>query len=67
MMERGMCALCLMRYDHYGNNPEPLGEVDDRVCDACNAVFVIPARMGTFSWAQCEALRALLGRATATP
>lgn len=30
----------------YGNNPEPLGEVEQRVCGDCNGMYVIPARLG---------------------
>lgn len=54
------CALCADPAGAWGNNPDPLGDVDDRVCDACNAVFVIPARLGAFTPAQTNALRRLI-------
>jgi hypothetical protein len=40
-----------------GNNPEPIGELDDRVCDDCNGTFVIPARLHMLSEAQVNTLR----------
>jgi hypothetical protein len=45
MLARGLCALCGAPYETYGNNPDPLGDHDDRVCDSCNERFVIPARL----------------------
>lgn len=60
LTEFGACALCDEPYDHYGNNPAPLGDVEQRVCDRCNAVFVIPARIGHFSGAQVRAIARLL-------
>ena len=32
-----------------GNNPDPIADPDDdsrRACDDCNAIYVIPARLG---------------------
>ncbi|MET0996097.1 MAG: hypothetical protein ABWY20_19380 [Mycobacterium sp.] len=54
------CALCGDDVGEWGNNPEPLGNFDARVCDACNARFVIPARLGTFTDSQVHALRILI-------
>jgi len=62
---RGHCAMCGAHLngawgaDVLGHNPEPLGDFDARVCDACNASFVIPARLGAFTPAQIMALRSL--------
>lgn len=58
--EYGTCALCDEPFDHYGNNPAPLGEVHQRVCDRCNAALVIPARIGHFTGAQVRAIATLL-------
>lgn len=61
----GTCSLCGGPYEHYGNNPYPLAEVDERCCDQCNYERVIPARLhkpegylGT--WAEAQAQRAAL-------
>lgn len=44
--ERGICALCEQPYDHFGNNPQPvLPNYEQRVCNDCNRVRVIPARL----------------------
>lgn len=39
------CSICGDKFIGWGNNPWPitLGE-DDKCCDMCNSVFVIPAR-----------------------
>ena len=49
MQETGTCSICDGPYTNFGNNPEPLASHDLRVCDECNAVLVIPARLGTLS------------------
>ena len=47
--ETGKCALCGKEYTHYGNNPQPLlPDIDQRVCDECNALVVI-ARLQQFA------------------
>ena len=43
--ETGKCSLCGNEYTHYGNNPEPLKEFEERCCDRCNMMKVIPARL----------------------
>lgn len=41
------CCLCGAEIFDYGNNPWPLNQnEDDRCCDICNEVYVIPARIG---------------------
>jgi len=60
MLERGMCSLCSVPFDHYGNNPDPIGFHDNRVCDECNEAFVIPARLGRLSTAQMFTLRRIV-------
>jgi len=45
MNETGTCAMCGGQYTHFGNNPEPLRPHDERVCDDCNAMYVVPARL----------------------
>jgi hypothetical protein len=45
MTETGTCSLCGGPYDHFGNNPEPLKDVEERCCDNCNTSKVIPARL----------------------
>ena len=39
-----ICIICGEELDGYGNNPAPVSEVG-QCCDACNAKFVIPARL----------------------
>lgn len=47
MQEKGKCFICQNDYEHYGNNPDPLvHNKGDRVCTACDRMFVIPTRMG---------------------
>jgi hypothetical protein len=42
--EEGECSLCGGRYDRYGNNPAPLGDLEARCCTTCNNELVIPVR-----------------------
>lgn len=39
-----ICCICGEEIDGHGNNPSPVKE-EGRCCDACNAKFVIPARI----------------------
>lgn len=39
------CSLCGCEFLGWGNNPEPLAPFEDRCCDACNMLKVIPARL----------------------
>jgi hypothetical protein len=40
------CCLCGETFTGYGNNPFPLSEnPEDRCCDTCNILKVIPARI----------------------
>lgn len=40
------CCLCGQMFMGLGNNPWPLSDKeDDRCCNACNEVRVIPARL----------------------
>ena len=40
------CCLCGCKFTGLGNNPWPLSENEnDRCCNACNEVRVIPARI----------------------
>lgn len=43
--EIGICSLCRGPYVRWGNNPAPLGRVEDRCCDGCNSTKVLPARI----------------------
>lgn len=49
-MEKKYCSnpICSDEINGMGNNPQPLLnlKVNDSVCDRCNEVFVIPARLG---------------------
>lgn len=41
-----ICSICGKTFVGYGNNPYPVTKgKDDRCCDACNAEFVVPARI----------------------
>ena len=40
-----VCSLCRETFTGYGHNPAPLAHHDERCCDDCNAVEVIPARL----------------------
>ena len=44
--ETGICSICGAKYDHFGNNAQPIN--DGRCCDSCNAIEVIPARIRGF-------------------
>lgn len=40
------CCLCGIKFSGWGNNPYPLGKKDtDECCDACNSMYVVPARI----------------------
>lgn len=44
----GKCCICGGKYEHYGNNPEPLVSSvvgSGRCCDECNNRLVIPFRV----------------------
>jgi hypothetical protein len=43
--ETGVCSICGAPYSHFGNNPEPVKNFDERCCDKCNWEIVIPMRM----------------------
>jgi len=40
-----VCSLCGELTLGYGNNPEPLRPYEERCCDLCNQIKVIPARI----------------------
>lgn len=43
----GTCCLCGQQFHRFGNNPDPLGDPNtERCCSDCNAMYVIPVRMG---------------------
>lgn len=56
------CALCEEPFNGMGHNPEPLGDFEARVCEACNKRLVIPARLGQLTDAQVLALRRIVTR-----
>jgi hypothetical protein len=40
-----VCVLCGEHFGEYGNNPDPLADVESgQCCDRCNMTKVIPAR-----------------------
>ena len=39
------CCLCGGFFSGYGNNPDPLGKLPERCCNACDNSKVIPARL----------------------
>lgn len=40
------CSICGLPSHGYGNNPQPVRpSYDDRCCDTCNTIHVIPARI----------------------
>ena len=43
LTRKDKCCFCGEKYDHWGNNAEPVIE-DGRCCDSCNWTVVIPAR-----------------------
>jgi hypothetical protein len=43
-----LCAKCKEPIEGYGHNPDPL-PYEGRLCDACNSMFVIPARIAEFN------------------
>lgn len=46
-VETWVCLTCGDRLTGWGNNPAPLPDHEDReVCGDCNALYVIPARLG---------------------
>lgn len=44
------CSICGKEFEGWGNNPYPVtkGE-DDRCCDECNMLYVIPARIASLA------------------
>lgn len=46
MTKTGTCSLCGEPYTRWGNDPSPLGDIEERCCDRCNYEKVTPARMG---------------------
>jgi len=43
LTRKGICCFCGKKYDHWGNNAEPVIE-DGRCCDHCNWTVVVPVR-----------------------
>jgi len=75
MNETGKCSLCGGLYVHWGHNPQPLKDLEERCCDRCNHEKVIPARMnlpegGLGSWEEArkqnEMARRILGQPQVT-
>lgn len=51
-MDNGMkiCCICGKEFEGWGNNPYPVVKDENaRCCDDCNAMYVIPARIGALS------------------
>jgi len=42
--EMKVCCICGRKFTGWGNNPYPVTD-DGECCDACNSVYVIPARL----------------------
>ena len=38
-----ICCICGIEYTGFGNNAQPVQ--DGRCCNACNSLYVIPARL----------------------
>lgn len=44
--DRWNCSICGMPSRGFGHNPQPVREnYEDRCCETCNTIFVIPARI----------------------
>ena len=43
--EEKRCCICGELFSEYGNNPDPLGSIEDKCCDDCNSRFVVPVRL----------------------
>ena len=50
MIKEYVCSICGKTFIGWGNNPYPVtkGE-NDRCCDECNGIYVIPARINGLS------------------
>ena len=45
-MEKYKCCICGKEFTDWGNSPWPVSKSDaDVCCDACNFMYVIPARL----------------------
>lgn len=45
-----VCSICGKLFTGYGNNPYPVTTgKDDRCCDVCNDIVVIPSRLGLYA------------------
>ena len=45
------CCICSKEYYGFGNNPYPLSaDTKHRCCDACNSIYVIPARIVLYTY-----------------
>ncbi len=45
--QKHKCVICDMYFEGFGHNPEPVRKYEEgRACDGCNAMSVIPARLG---------------------
>ena len=44
-----VCDICGMHYSNWGNNAHPY---PGRCCDACNTMYVIPARLARLPYPQ---------------
>lgn len=49
--KKQVCCICGKEFEEWGNNPDPLGDVEESCCDGCNWL-VITARMMVVHWQQ---------------
>ena len=54
LTRKGICSICGEKYDHSGNNAEPVID-DGRCCDHCNWTVVLPARVREYEAAKATA------------
>lgn len=48
MQSKFKCCICGGEFYGYGNNPAPIGNVNERCCNHCDMAKVIPARLSRY-------------------
>lgn len=52
LKEVHICSICETPFEGMGNNPQPVKpSIEQRCCDTCNTLIVVPERLKAFSGA----------------
>ena len=59
--KKRICSICRLEFHGYGHNPEPILKYEDRCCEICNQLVVVPIRIFGFQHPEAAAILAKHG------